>query len=158
MFVGNSGTDSRQFSARVVSSYCGEAVDFQCLPPYYRDTLQRGCAYTLPLRDRTTHSYPPKGGMTKWHRPPPERGYPPGRRGARLAYTFFQIYSERGQNWFCLKIFLYTQFEIYFSTASQPTCLKIIFLRCVQTRIFWRGTRHKEFVNSSVRLHRHLAC
>ncbi len=147
----------RRFSARVLSSYSRGYYRLSLSPPRYKDTLQGGCINTLPLRDRTTHLYPPKSGTTIWHRPPPERGYPPGRGGAKKAYTFFQPYSERCQNLFWLKIFLYIFFEIYFPAASQPTCLKIIFLRCVRARISWHDMMHKVPEDCLAYHHHHLA-
>ena len=140
-----------------VSSYCGGRCTLFGLP-LAGGTPYRGGCYTPPLlRDRPPHSYPPKGGMSKWHLPPPKRGYHPKGGGAKKAYTFFQFYSDRGQRPFCLKIFLYTFFEIYFPINFQPTCLKIIFLRCVRARIFWHDMRHTTLEDCLAYHHHHLA-
>ena len=119
-----------------VSSYCGGVLTFMFDTPYYGDTLQGGCIITLLLRDRTPYSSPPKSGMTIWHLPPPERGYPPGRGGDKLAYTFFTIYSERCQRPFWLKIFLYISCEIYFSEKSEANLLENYFLALCSAQNF----------------------
>ena len=150
LIVDNSETDISRFSSRVLSSY---------FRGYYRLSLSTPLLWEHPTGG--VHKYPTFEGSNhpfvppqKWH---DSLASTPPERGAKKAYTFFQLYSERGQNWFWLKIFLYTFFEIYFPAVSQPTCLKIIFLRCVRARISWHDMMHKVPEDCLAYHHHHLA-